>query len=349
MGFNLKSTIGFNRLWTVVPFASIFLCILCVTFFLPLLVPVGLASEGGVSSYTPGTYGDFAMNILPPGFSVRENVMYYEGKLKSYPAATEGIGLLLDLKLDTRINILQAAYATRSKILGGRYLATISIPYVFDAELGVSGYTLLGPFELGDDSKGLGDIQVVPFGLLWDKENFHILLAENIVVPTGDYGADELVSIGRNYWSYETIIGVTWLHPKRGHEISVSLAYMINMENPETDYKTGDEFHVDYTLAQYFSESFAIGLVGYYYTQTTDDSGAGYDNLQSLFPSPILASSPGDLNGVRGEGGGIGPAVMWSPKIGGRSLNIIFKWMNEYNCSNRTEGIWYNLSAVMIF
>lgn len=327
------------------------LAIAAVVSFFPIAGSV-YASEGGSSNYTPGTYGDFAMNVIPSGLSVRENIIYYDGELKKFPVSYSedlpfSVGVEPDFELDMRFTLLQAVYASDFKILGGRYFANINIPYAFDAELKVSANTLFGDFKFGDDSSGLGDIQFVPFGLAWDIENFHILFGENIVAPTGGYDADELVSIGRNYWGYETILGVTWLHPERGHEVSISLAYMMNAENSETDYKTGDEFHMDYTLAQYFSESFAVGLVGYYYTQTTDDSGSGFEDLEDLFPG--IVSSTDDLKGLRADGGGIGPAIMWAPKIGGKPLNIIFKWMNEYACTNRPEGIWYNLSAAMTF
>ena len=57
---------------------------------------------------------------------------------------------------------------------------------------------------------------------------------------------------------------MTWLHEKRGHEICFAAGYMLNEKNQATDYRTGDEFHVDATVAQYFSDSFGVGLVGYY-------------------------------------------------------------------------------------
>lgn len=38
-----------------------------------------------------------------------------------------------------------------------------------------------------------------------------------------------------------------------------------------TQYQSGDELHINYTVAQHFSEAFGIGLTGYYYHQLTDD------------------------------------------------------------------------------
>lgn len=352
MTYKSKPTYNPKRMICVFGSLCIYLIMISAMVHFSSFVSPVYASEGGSSNYTPGTYGDFAMNILPSGLSIRENLMFFDGELNKYPIAYPvdsnlTLGAEPDFDLDMRVSLLQAAYAFDFKILGGRYFANINIPYAFDAELCVKAATPFGTVEIDDASSGLGDIQFVPFGLLWDIENFHILFGENIVAPTGDYDADELVSIGRNYWGYETLLGVTWLHPERGHELSISLAYMINSENSETDYKTGDEFHVDYTLAQYFSESFAVGLVGYYYTQTTDDSGSGFEDLEDLFPG--ILTSTDDLKGLRADGGGIGPAIMWAPKIGGKALNIIFKWMNEYSCTNRFEGTWYNLSAAMSF
>jgi len=49
----------------------------------------------------------------------------------------------------------------------------------------------------------------------------------------------------------------------------------VNTENPDTDYRTGTEFHLDFMLNQFLAESFGIGFHGYYYDQLTGDSGSG--------------------------------------------------------------------------
>jgi hypothetical protein len=327
---------AFKRRLNAVPKA---LALFAVMALLTISAPA-FASEGGSSSYTPGTYGDFAMNILSPGLSIRENVFYTYGTIDDLPPLY-GISKV-DLEVKGWINLLQAAWTTKDfKLLGGRYFANISIPVGFSLDL----TTTIAPPLDGNSSKesesGLGDIQFVPLGLLWDRDNFHFLAAENIITTTGNYDVNKSVNMGRNCWGFDTLFGMTWLDPKKGHEISFTMGYIINQENSKTNYKTGDEFHLDYTLAQYLSEDFGVGVFGYYYKQMSDDSGSGYDDFNGLFG--------GGLDGYRSTSGGLGPGIMWAPKVGDRPLNLIAKWIYEYEGTNRFMGGWIFVSAAMSF
>lgn len=53
------------------------------------------------------------------------------------------------------------------------------------------------------------------------------------------------------------------------------MGFTFNGENPETDYRTGTEFHVEGAISQYLSKQFSLGAIGYYYQQISDDGGSG--------------------------------------------------------------------------
>ena len=96
--------------------------------------------------------------------------------------------------------------------------------------------------------------------------------------PGGSFGVQAKQSqgiAGLNYWSFETNLAATYLHSEKGFEISASFGHLYNTENEDTDYHTGQELHVEYMLNQFLSETFAIGLQGFYYKQLTSDSGSG--------------------------------------------------------------------------
>lgn len=297
------------------------------------------AREGGSFTYTPGTYGDFAMNVFLPGLTIRDNIFYLYGTIDAYPIVLPpGMAVEADLELEAWVDLIQVVWTAENPTLfGGRYFAAISIPYAFNIDLKGT----VGPFSEKESTDGLGDIQVVPLGIGWNKDYFHFSLAENIIAPTGQYDVDQLVNVGRNYWSFETLFGVTWLHQERGHEISFVASYTFNTENEDTDYKTGDEFHLEYTLAQHFSEKLAVGAVGYIYHQITDDSGDGYDGLNTMLGK--------DLDGYKSSSAGIGPAVMWTPEVGGRQLNLIAKWLYEYEGTEHFKGGLVFVAAAMTF
>jgi len=310
-----------------------------IAMFVALFTPFNdqaAASEGAWSSYTPGTYGDFAMNYAAPGLYFRENIIYVTGKVDNFPVAPT---INANLEQTTWFNLLNITYISEKKFLGGHYFFNTAIPYGFSSAIEADVDTL-GHHE--DKTSGLGDIWIAPFGLMWHLGSFHIVLTENIVLQSGRYNAANLINMGRNYTSFDTNFGVTWLDEKRGHEISMLAGYMVNTKNQWTDYKTGEEFHIDFSLNQFLSEHLGFGVVGYYYKQVTDDSSPSLDSINQI-NSALGLSTPG---GYKGESAGIGPALMWSPA---KDFQIIAKWLHEYHAENRFKGDWGFLSACIKF
>jgi hypothetical protein len=171
-----------------------------------------------------------------------------------------------------------------------------------------------------------------PLVLNWNTGNFHFTLSQSIFAPTGSYDINRVVNLGRNYWAFDTGLAFTWLDPQRGHEISASTGFLFNTTNTATSYHTGSEFHLDFLLAQYFSESFAVGFNGYWYRQMSGDSGVG-----------------ATLGPFRGESVGIGPALIWRPRIRSAQINIVGKWLHDVEATNRFSGDMAYLSAAFKF
>jgi hypothetical protein len=125
---------------------------------------------------------------------------------------------------------------------------------------------------------------------------------------------------------------VTYLNEKTGQDYSVNIGYNYNTENSDTDYQTGEEIHIDYMVNQFFSESWAIGLHGFYLKQISGDSGDG----------AIL----GDF---KAEAAGVGPAVLWNTRSFGREVTFIAKWLHEFDAERRIEGDHIFASFAMSF
>jgi hypothetical protein len=107
------------------------------------------------------------------------------------------------------------------------------LPIVFDANVGARVET--GPFLRGrtfsfegqENQGGMADLGVVPLSLTWKWSDVNVNLSEIVFMPSGFYDPDEIVNLGKNYWSFDTVAGLTWLHPTRGHEISFNVGFMI--------------------------------------------------------------------------------------------------------------------------
>ncbi|WP_340123793.1 SphA family protein [Methylobacter svalbardensis] len=320
------------------------------------------ATEGASSHYVPGAYNDFFMNALQePGLYFRDDLMYYGAQLPQ--TVTLGRNAVVGVDVDSWVNISKLFWVSDFEILGGRYGAGLFLPIVFD--LNIAGSVQTGPFLRGripgqtfegqDNRGGVGDMAAVPLSLTWKWQDVSVNLSQAVFMPSGYYDENEIVNLGRNHWSFDTLVGLTWLHPTRGHEISFNVGFMSNTENNATQYQSGDELHIDYTVAQHFSEAFGIGVTGYYYNQLTDDESPQLDRLQQVVNNvnalrQVLGREAlPSVGGFRGEALGIGPIVRYSPKFGDKQVHFIGKWIHEFDVKNRLEGEIGMLSVALDF
>jgi hypothetical protein len=228
----------------------------------------------------------------------------------------------LNLKVTAVYDLLTPLYTFEKPVLGAQYQigAFIPVGYVkLDAGVGGS----LGSRSGSANDFNLGDIGIIPAALYWKAGDFHFKLMESIIMPTGHYDVNNTINVGRHYWGFDTLFGMTWLNPKTGTEISALPGVMFNTENPDTNYHTGNEFHLDFTFNQFLSKNFAVGFQGYYYQQITSDSGSG-----------------AVLGDFKGESVGIGPAILWMPKFADGKLAAIVKWLHDVEADNRLKGDW---------
>jgi hypothetical protein len=275
-----------------------------------------LAGEGGVSNYIPGFYGDLALAVAPPdGLSMRNDLYFYSAEGNgSVRSGRVEVGADLDLVS----NFWTFIYKPQAEIFGAQFAfaATPSIGHV-DIKASVSA----GPLTLSakDDKTGFGDLTLSSY-LYWSKDNLHFAWGNFLVTPTGAYDADDLANIGLNYWTYETDLMATYLNESTGQDYSVVAGYGYNSKNHDTNYKTGDEFHLDYVLNQHFSESFGVGVNGNYFRQLSGDSGSG----------ALLGT-------FKGESAGIGPVAYWNTEILDHQVYFSVKWIHDLHHENRLK------------
>lgn len=277
-----------------------------------------LAGEGASSNYFPGSYGDYAVATAPSqGWTYLNYNLFYSADADR--AVLQG---RLNSSLDTfaYINLSAVVYAFEEPVMGAQFASGAFIPVGYaDLETDVVGP--FGAVSLNDDETNFGDIALMPASFYWNQGNWHFNVYELLTIPTGQYEVDNDVNLGRNYWSFDTVFAVTNLNMETGREFSLVSGYMINRENDDTDYQTGNELHVDAMFNQFLSENFAIGLHGYYFKQLQGDSGSG----------AIL----GDF---KGESYGVGPSFLWIPKSTGGKLSVIGSWLHDLHASNRLES-----------
>ncbi|MHC4708095.1 MAG: SphA family protein [Planctomycetota bacterium] len=306
------------------------LSVLAILTALLISIPSALAVEGAYSNYVPGFYGDFGVAVAPdPGFYLRNDFYYYMAD-GNRQRIVQGDQIRADLDIDIATYMLTGLIVLDQEILGGRYAFGADIPIVYTSLAGnivaEPGPTII-PFD--ESGTKIGDLGVFPAMLYWTFGDFHLNLYESIIVPVGSYDKNRAINGGLNYWSFDTVLGATYLNPEQGHELSGAFGYIYNTKNNDTDYHSGQELHFDYMLNQFLSETFAVGVHGFVYKQITGDSGSG-----------------AFLGDFKGEAAGIGPALLWATKMNDTDIIFSAKWLHEFHAKNRLEGdhLFFNVT-----
>ncbi len=306
-----------------------------VALFLPLALSLAVrAEEGGSGHYLPGSMSSFA-DAVPPSetFVVRFNFVTYSGDFsRGQPLPIAGL-TVLGVDADSTAAGLTMLWRPPVEIGGGwSYAMSATVPYVW---MNVSGTATV--FDLtksvSDSEDGLGDIVLMPAMFSYeacDDLNFNFRVAA--YAPMGKYEVGQLANTGKNFWTVEPTAAVMYFGKQNGIEASLFLGADFNFENPDTNYMSGTQMHLDGTLAQHFpiwGGLAGAGINGYWYEQVTGDSGSG--------------ANFGDF---MGRTLGLGPVVSYVTKIGGQDLLGEVKWLHEFETKKRLQGdfVWFKMS-----
>ncbi len=248
----------------------------------------------------------------------------------------------------TNTSVLLCQFPGQISILPGKpqYSVALAVPYTWLKVHNIAGK---------DTDDGFGDIEMFPIMLNWTKrggeEGIYGYALEyqtefGIFAPTGNFDNDLTANTGRNYWTFEPSGAVSYsLEPAAtqpfSFQFTTSAGFDFNTKNGKTHYQTGDQFHLDGTLAAYLKLAdylpqlggyAGVGVSGYFYQQITKDSGSG----------AVLGSFEGMTTGV-------GPVLSYAyTNFGNKNNDPVFsvgaevKWLPELSVSNRLEGniVW---------
>jgi hypothetical protein len=298
------------------------------------------AAEDAKGFYLLGSNAALAGITPPPGTYLVNYKYYYTGDASG--RAADGIvldslgNLSVDAKVDVNANIFidipAPIWVAPEKVLGGGFGLGVLVPVGWqDISADIDALATLtlpdgrtfsrgARFEVDDSTFNFGDPVLMAF-LGWNRGAWHWKVTGLLNVPIGAYDAADLANMGFNRWGFDASGAITWLDPSIGFEVSTIAGFTFNGENPDTDYKTGTEFHLEWALMQHFSKQFSAGLVGYHYQQVTGDSGAG-----------------ATLGPFKGRVTALGPSLNYDTKICSIPVSTSLRWYHEFDAKNRLEG-----------
>jgi hypothetical protein len=287
-----------------------------------------LATEGGGNSYPIGndTYNSGLM--LPEGL---HTFFFYQHYTASELKDNNGNdnSRVTSFKLRADALAVRISYVWPGvKIFGANVETRIIQAYsMTELTLELARPTPLSPLNKGGTGSGFADTLLVPFILGWHSQTYHQMAGVETQLAVGGYDANAAVNIDRNYYQIAPFYALTWF-PTDKIDISAKFRYGFNTTNRTTNYHSGDEASIEFSSAYHVTQALSVGINGYLYRQTTDDTQNG-----------VAVNG----NGNRGRVDALGPYFKYSftPKIA-----VSLKLQQEFDARNRPQGtrVWAQVS-----
>jgi hypothetical protein len=280
-----------------------------------------LADEGGVPFWMSGQYASMAAVPSNPGWSLVVMPYVYSGSADKSKNFQHGQSVNAGLNTRESIVLLQLGYSTEEKILGGQ--PYIGVGWGPGANTTTAFASLTNSnLEMNRSNSTSGTTDIFPLAsLAWNKGNDNFMTYITGAIPVGTYNPASLSSIGIGHAAIDAGGGYTYLNNITGLEFSSVVGATYNWKNNQTNYKNGVDSHLDWSLSQFLSQNWQVGIAGYVYYQLTPDSGAG-DTL-GAFKSRVAA---------------VGPQLGYLFKINNKQAYINLRVYKEFWAQNRVEG-----------
>lgn len=291
-----------------------------------LMSTTSQATESGASLFIPGGRGPGAGIVPPAGFYFADEFFAYSGQFNGGRQIQIGGAVLANVQTEVRADFVSGTWIMPLEILGGRVGIGASVP--FGASRVSAGALIAAPtlgtvagFSQRDAAFVFGDPVVA--GLIgWDSGNFHWSVGSLLSIPAGGYHENQLSNLAFNRWIGDAYAALTWLYPELGLDLSGSVGFEFNGENPATDYRSGNAFHFDTSVSKSLSKELSVGVLASYYNQVTGDSGLG--NQIGPFKGRVTA---------------VGATVGYNFSIAGTPASARIKVLREINVENRSQGM----------
>lgn len=307
--------------------ASVRLALLS-SFGLAIGATSAMAVEGAAGFYILGSKTSLSGVIPPPGTYVSEISYYYSG---STDISLEYAGLTISggVNADVYYNIPTAIWVAPGKVLGGNFALSALIPIGWkNVSAGLAAGGAISA-NVSDSDAAFGD-PVLGAAIGWNEEKWHYNIGTLLNIPVGFWEKGNLANIGFNRWGLDVTGATTYLDTSTGLEVSTAVGFTFNGENPDTDYRSGTEFHLEGAVVQSLSKEVGLGINGYFYDQVTGDSGAG-----------------AHLGSFEGRVAALGPVLNWNFQFGKLPVSTSWRYFHEFDVKNRLEGDSGFLSLTM--
>lgn len=293
------------------------------------------AEEGGAGHYTPGISGTLT-DLAPsaPGLVVQPLLLHFDGEVGASRIIPIAGQVTAGLEARADVATLGTIYTLEQRILGAFYSVGAYAP-VMNMEVTATIATPIGQIQRTDAVTGLGDVTLVPALFAWKEGPFQFGASLPVYAPTGSYEVGRLANPGKNYWTVDPTLSVSYTGATTGFNAALFAGVTFNTENQDTDYQSGSMLHLEASVQQLLPVGpgfLGIGANAFLLEQVEGDSGPG-----------------ATLGSLRGRSIGIGPAVDYVLPLDNATAVLEFRWLPEIETRNRVKGDFFWLKGVVQF
>lgn len=278
------------------------------------------ATELGATSKALGTDTVLVGLMAPPGTWRTLNTITYYNASRNLDGSGNPRPGMTQFEVDATLFTSRLSYVWSGvELFGANIESRIGAAIYGDVRVRFDQQTPGGTVHVSGSSKEFfPGVLVAPALLGWRSPGLHQIAGVQLFFPTQPYHVGRAANLSTGYSSIAPVYFATWF-PAEGFEVDASVFYLFNGRNGSTNYRSGQEFSMDYAVGYSPAPRWQGGLNGYVYQQTTDDTRNG--------------TVVGDGN--RGRVLAIGPYVRYQ---GDASWGLVFKWDIETWVENRTSG-----------
>jgi hypothetical protein len=233
------------------------------------------ADEAGVSFWACGQYASFAAQPYSPGFNLAMTYYAYSGSGNRSFGMFNGRHLLVGVNSVFNSFWLTPTYTPRTKLFGGTLSFSLTGLFGYNRQSGTIQLQPSGLYAARGQSLTSGGDLYPQVLVAWTKGKNSWMTYVMADVPCGSYDPDRYAEIGLGHWAADVGGAYTYFDEASGLEFSATLGFTYNWKNPDTEYQSGIDAHLDLGASKTLSNGTLVGLVGYVYHQLTADSGAG--------------------------------------------------------------------------
>lgn len=233
-----------------------------------------------------------------------------------------------EFKLRVFANAVKLTHNWGVKFLGGEVGSWVAVPYVYQ-QLHTPGGKVT--------NNAIGNVNIVPFTVFYHKGDLHWYYELQFEAAGTGYVKGAELNIGQHNVALTPAFGITYAPHHGEQEVSSRFDYVVNSVDHATHYHSGNEFIWQFDARQEIPKTkMSLGLIGYYYKQTTNDTQNG--------SAVITTNADGSQSvGYKGRVLDLGPQVTFPF---GKKGGIAVKWTHDMLVQNKTRGnnFWFQFS-----